>query len=372
MSAFETAGEDAAFLERQLITYLGNKRSLLGFIDEGIKLVRRRTGKNRLSVFDAFSGSGIVARFCKRYAARLVANDLETYSRVINSCYLANRSEVSLELIRELHRELVSKLEDGNLREGIITRLYSPVDESNIRIGERVFYSARNARYIDTARLQIDFLPLTLRKFFLAPLLSEASKHVNTAGVFKGFYKDSTTGIGRFGGRRKQALSRILGEIHLPLPILSNFESEVELHQEDANSLAGKIKDIDLSYIDPPYNQHPYGSNYFMLNLIVSNQNPSRISKISGIPANWKRSLYNKKAKSYQVLEDLISTLDSKFVLLSFNSEGFIKPDEMNKLLSRYGKLDVIETRYNAFRASRNLSSRDIHVKEYLYLLEKS
>ena len=369
MSASE---ESRNFLESQLITYLGNKRSLLGFISEGIEFVRRRTAKNRLFILDAFSGSGVFARFCKRYAVRLAANDLESYSYVINGCYLANRSEEPLELVRELHRELVFKLENDGLREGIITRLYSPADESNIRIGERVFYSARNARYIDTARLHIDSMPPSLQKFFLAPLLSEASKHANTAGVFKGFYKDSSTGIGKFGGSRGQALTRILGEIHLPHPVFSNFESEVELYQEDANSLARKLKDIDLSYIDPPYNQHPYGSNYFMLNLIVSNQSPSRISKVSGIPADWKRSLYNKKTKSYQALEDLISALDSKFILVSFNSEGFIGQDEMDKLLRRYGKLNVLETRYNAFRASRNLRSRDIHVKEYLYLLEKS
>lgn len=372
MSSSEAVIESKNFLETQLITYLGNKRSLLGFIGEGIEFVRRRTGKDRLFIFDAFSGSGIVARFFKRYAARLEANDLETYSRVINSCYLANRSEVPLKLIQESHRELISKLENDGLLGGIITSLYSPADDSNIQIGERVFYSVRNARYIDTARLQIDFMPPSMQKFFLAPLLSEASKHANTAGVFKGFYKDSITGIGKFGGRRGQSLSRILGEIHLPLPVFSNFESEVELHQEDANSLARKLKGIDLSYIDPPYNQHPYGSNYFMLNLIVSNQIPSRISRVSGIPTDWKRSLYNRKAQSHQVFEDLISSLDSKFVLVSFNSEGFIKPDDMSKLLRRYGKLNVFETRYNAFRASRNLRSRRIHLKEYLYLLEKS
>ena len=364
--------EDENFLESQLITYLGSKRSLLGFIGRGIEFVRRRTGKDRLSIFDAFSGSGIVARFCKQYAERLVANDLEAYSHVINSCYLANRSEVPLEDIRELHRELVFKLENDGFREGIITRLYSPVDESNIRIGERVFYSARNARYIDTARLQINSMPPSLQKYFLAPLLSEASKHANTAGVFKGFYKDSTTGIGKFGGRRGQALSRILGEIHLPLPVFSNFESEVELHQEDANSLARKVKNLDLSYIDPPYNQHPYGSNYFMLNLIVSNRSPSRISRVSGIPANWKRSLYNKKSQSHRVLANLISALDSRFVLVSFNSEGFIGPDDMVELLGRYGKLDVLQTRYNAFRASRNLRHRATYLKEYFYLLEKN
>ena len=43
---------------------------------------------------------------------------------------------------------------------------------------------------------------------------------------------------------------------------------------------------------------------------------------------------------------------------MSFNSEGFIGPDDMVELLGRYGKLDVLQTRYNAFPAN----SRSAHL----------
>ena len=62
----------------------------------------------------------------------------------------------------------------------------------------------------------------------------------------------------------------------------------------------------------------------------------------------------------------------ARFVLISFNSEGFIQKDEMLQLLSECGKVTVMEAKYNTFRGSRNLKARDIHVKEYLFLLEKS
>jgi adenine-specific DNA-methyltransferase len=58
-------------------------------------------------------------------------------------------------------------------------------------------------------------------------------------------------------------------------------------------------------------------------------------------------------------------------VLISFNSEGFISLDEMKDMLKNIGKVEVLETNYNTFRGCRNLRDRDIHVKEYLYLLEK-
>ena len=66
-----------------------------------------------------------------------------------------------------------------------------------------------------------------------------------------------------------------------------------------------------------------------------------------------------------------MSNIKAKYALISFNSEGLIKLDEMKNMLGKIGKLDVLETRYNTFRGSRNLKGRDIHVKEYLYLLEK-
>ena len=46
---------------------------------------------------------------------------------------------------------------------------------------------------IDTIRKAIDSVPESYKKFFLAPLLYEASVHTNTSGVFKGFYKDKNT-----------------------------------------------------------------------------------------------------------------------------------------------------------------------------------
>ena len=59
-------------------------------------------------------------------------------------------------------------------------------------------------------------------------------------------------------------------------------------------------------------------------------------------------------------------------MLVYFNSEGFIPQKDMIELLSSCGKVKVLESEYNAFRGSRNLSGRDIHVKEFLFLVEKT
>lgn len=364
--------EDPRFLTEQLITYLGNKRALLEFIGAGLDRVRQRLGKESISTFDVFSGSGVVARYLKKYSSLLIANDLERYATVINNCYLTNRDDLDQKHFREIHGDISNRLLTEPLKEGIISSLYAPADDSMIRRGERVFYTTRNARYIDTARTLISAAPEQYQPYLLAPLLSEASVHANTSGVFKGFYKNSGTGIGQFGGRQGDALTRIKGNITLPYPVFSNFSCETKVVSGDANDMCDTVPDVDVAYLDPPYNQHPYGSNYFMLNLLFDYSLPAAVSPVSGIPADWNRSLYNKKHRAYSALATLVEKIRAKFLIISFNSDGFITLEEMTALLSQFGKLEILETKYNTFRGSRNLGGRTLHVKEYLYLLEKN
>ena len=364
--------ENPEFLTTQIITYLGNKRRLLEHIEKEILLIAEKLNCQKLVCADLFSGSGIVARMLKKYSSNLIVNDLENYSAVINGCYLINKKDFPV----QEYSALKSKIEELCSIEkipGIISQNYAPQNDKDIQKGERVFYTRQNALLIDTYRRLIDDVVKEepLKKFFLAPLITEASIHVNTSGVFKGFYKDKNTGIGCFGASGKNALSRIFGKIELKTPVFSNFESGLEIFQKDAVVLSKELKNLDITYLDPPYNQHPYGSNYFMLNLILKNKLDANISKVSGIVQNWNRSVFNKPYAALSSMEEIISGISSKYVIISYNSEGFISFDQMSGMLKKYGNLKTVEIKYNTFRGSRNLKNRDIHVREYLFVLEK-
>lgn len=364
--------ENPEFLTTQIITYLGNKRRLLEHIEKEILLIAEKLNCQKLVCADLFSGSGIVARMLKKYSSNLIVNDLENYSAVINGCYLINKKDFPV----QEYSALKSKIEELCSIEkipGIISQNYAPQNDKDIQKGERVFYTRQNALLIDTYRKLIDDVVKEepLKKFFLAPLITEASIHVNTSGVFKGFYKDKNTGIGCFGASGKNALSRIFGKIELKTPVFSNFESGLEIFQKDAVALSKELKNLDITYLDPPYNQHPYGSNYFMLNLILKNKLDANISKVSGIVQNWNRSVFNKPYAALSSMEEIISGISSKYVIISYNSEGFISFDQMSGMLKKYGNLKTVEIKYNTFRGSRNLKNRDIHVREYLFVLEK-
>ncbi len=371
-SLANTATADHAhYLTGQLITYIGNKRSLLPQIASAITQVKQRLGKDRLRSFDAFAGSGVVSRLLKLHSSYLVSNDLEEYAAIIARCYLANRSEVNCVALQQVVEDLNARVDSEPLPMGFVEELYSPRDDQCITTDDRVFYTNRNARRIDNYRRMIAELPEWQQTFLIAPLLSEASIHANTAGVFKGFYKNRETKVGQFGGSGGHALVRIRGDIDLQMPVLSERDCEYDVLQEDANAAVRQIHDIDLAYFDPPYNQHPYGSNYFMLNLIARYERPTEISRVSGIPKNWTRSAYNVRSHSLERMTDLVEHTDARFLLVSFNDEGFITPDEMRAMLDRWGTVEEFRHQYNAFRGSRSFENRSIHVTEHLFLVER-
>jgi adenine-specific DNA-methyltransferase len=359
--------ENEKYLTDQIITYLGNKRKLLDNIATEVELALKDLGKEKAVICDLFSGSGVVARRLKQYSSRLYANDLEEYCYVINDCYLSNKEDFN----EDYYNEILSTILSHPKVEGVITNNYAPKDDNNIKEGERAFYTHDNAVIIDTIRTAIDNVTESYKKYFLGPLLYEASVHANTSGVFKGFYKSKTANVGKFGGEGENALDRILGKIELKKPVLSNYSCQVTLFKEDANVLVKHLRGLDITYIDPPYNQHPYGSNYFMLNTILDNKLGNNISEVAGIPDDWNKSAYNKKKEALTAFDQLVRDIDSKYLIISYNNEGFISLDEMQEMLSKYGDLKTKEIDYLAFRGSRNLKNRNKHTTEYIFTLKK-
>jgi len=360
------------YFNSQLITYIGNKRRLLPFLNRGFQYVMERLGRDKLSILDGFSGSGAAARLLKCYAKKLYVNDLENYCFTINKCFLANRSDVNIDKV-EGYINWLNEHKLSQSKPGFIELNYAPKDDDHIRQGERVFYTNMNARIIDNIRRLIDAkVPDKLKPFCLAPLLVAASVHTNTSGVFKGFHKKR--GVGHFGGSGENALSRIKKEISLEVPVLSDHECDIHIHQEDINKLvkSSKLPDLDLVYYDPPYNQHPYGSNYFMLNLINDYKKFDIQEGVSGIAKDWNKSAYNKRKEALSALDDLLEHTNAKYILISYNNEGLIPIERLRPMLKRHGKLHLMVKDYNTYRGSRNLQNRSIKVKEHLWVLEKS
>ena len=360
------------FVFQTMLTCIGNKRKLVSNICNVFDEIKTLLSKDKLNIVDGFAGSSVVSRALTHISNKLYTNDMELYSYIMAYCYLVPPTEDQIPKILNHIRAMNEIAEKGPYNEGIICKLYAPKDSGNIQEGERCFYTRENALIIDTLRKYIsDNISEDIVNYCLTPLLNKASINTNTAGVFKGFYKKDN--IGKFGGKGEFALSRIMKPIRLEVPVWNFSEYKSFPSNKDINDLVNELPDdIDVMYLDPPYNQHPYGSNYFMLNVIAKNEEPRDISKVSGIPTDWNKSNYNTHKTAVDSMKKLIvnGLSKSKYLLISYNNEGIIKSEDWDTLFQEYN-VKKYEIKYDTYKGSRNLKNRDDKVLEIMYLVSK-
>lgn len=383
----------SSFTNQTMLTCIGNKRKLIPHIKDIVADVRKALGKDKLVTIDGFAGSSVVGRELSYYSEAIYSNDMEYYAYLISKCSLETPTGEEQESIR-LHINKMNSISDevfkdkSTFQEGIIAKHYAPKDTENVQEGERCFYTRENALVIDNLRQYIFNLSKTseasLFAYLMVPLLCKASIHTNTSGVFRGFHKKA--GVGHFGGTGESSLPRIKGQIKLDMPVWNN-ENKFKAHCSnlDFNELIKSIPDdsIDLIYLDPPYNQHSYGANYFMLNIIASEELADSlivkdegqevlqgVSPISGVPKDWKRSDYYYKQSALKAMKELVDTglKKSKFLLISYNDEGFIGKTDWLEMLSGLN-VRKYEIEHGIFGGCRNFKSRKAKVMELLFLV---
>ncbi|MCO5225136.1 MAG: DNA adenine methylase [Thermomicrobiales bacterium] len=304
-----------------MIKYLGSKRKLLPHILQQIESLPDVT-----RICDLFTGTTRVAQACKRNGIYVIANDLASYSAVMARAYIAtDASATDVQLLQDL-------LDHLNTLPGIpgyVTRTFCE---------DARYFHPRNGARIDAIRAEIDRLELTEneRAITLTALLLAADKVDSTTGVQMAYLK--------------QWASRAMNDLELKLPELIAGAGEV--YQQDAIELArsGGTRDVDLTYIDPPYNQHSYAGNYHVWETLVRNDAPDsygiarKRADIRGLRNPW-----NSKPRFRQTLTDLLTAVESRYLLMSFSNEGFVPTDQMERLLGDFGcvtRTDVDFRRY--------------------------
>jgi adenine-specific DNA-methyltransferase len=370
--------EDPVFLTQQLISYRGNKRKLLPLLGEGLSIAKTRLGRDQISILDGFAGSGICSRFFKAHASLLIANDLQPYAATLGRCYLHNRNAVNLPALRRVISDLrTAKLDKCD---GFIQSLYAPREDDNIKEGERVFFTRRNALILDNVCRRVQQLDESTRALILGPLLAEASVHSNTAGHFKGFLKDRTSKRGAFGGATGSQYDVITAEIDVRAPVLSRFDRDCRIYCKDIDDLVADLEEMDVAYYDPPYEAQPYGYLYFMLDILVSYQEPKEVSEVAGVPKDWIRSQYSTEKDTLDLIVSLVERTRARFVMLSYSNEGQIAPDRLSHALARLGKMTILEQRHQRMNSARGSDKHGTRghretrpmVIERLYVVEKS
>lgn len=358
------------YLYNQLIPYIGNKRKLLDLIAKAL----RSTGVRSDSTFlDLFAGGGVVSRFAKSLDYRVISNDWEPYTRPINTCYIECNQAPPFAALGG-YETAIDILNCLPSRVDWVTEHLCPDDDTQYDVTrDRMFYMRKNGMRIDAIRNQIELwknagqIKDVEEECLLAPLLYQACYNSNTSGVFKGFHNG-------WGGQTRTALYRIAGDLRLsPAVFYDNHKNNI-VTCRDAQALVDDMSEneVDIAYLDPPYNQHPYGSNYHVLNSVALWDKPKLSRKIthgtkSAIRMDWRdlrRSPYNYKSEALQAYVRLIDSINARFIMTSYSTDGIIPLEQLLAANVKRGSVQVEMREYKRYRvSSQRFSKKPMNVE---------
>ncbi|MCH9680211.1 MAG: DNA adenine methylase, partial [Deltaproteobacteria bacterium] len=292
-----------------MIKYLGSKRVLIP------ALVKTVTELPDVRTFlDVFSGTARVGQAMKEAGLRVRANDHNAYAHVLAQCYVgADKTEVEPTAER-----LIAQMATVPPRPGYVTETFC----ENAR-----YFHPKNGARIDALRDHIEALalPPPLRAVLLVSLMEAADRVDSTTGVQMAYLK--------------QWAPRAHNDLELRMPRL--LPGPGDAHGLDALELVQQY-DADVVYLDPPYNQHSYLGNYHVWETLVRWDAPETYGIANKrIDCKERRSPFNSKRKFQQAMREVVEAVRARWLLVSFNNEGYISREQMVAMLGERGEVQV-------------------------------
>lgn len=351
--------------------YIGNKESILDCIYN--ILIKNNVNGN--SFFDFFSGTASASKFFKQKGYQVFSSDFLFFSYCLQKAYIENNTEPKFENLIDtikVHTDsliplsnfekVLSFLNQVSPIEGFIYNNYTPLGTKTLSV-QRTYFIDENGKKIDAIRTQIE-------QWKKDNLLSEYEYYVLLACLVEsiGFYSNIT---GVYAAFQKKWDKRALRKFDLrPINLTYNDKDN---HSFFCNSM-DLIHDIDVDilYLDPPYNARQYAPNYHLLETIAKYDSPL-IHGVTGMRnyENQKSNFCNEQ-KGLADLDLIAKSAKFKYLVLSYNSEGIMPSSKIIDTLSNYGKVTLEQFEYVRFKSNnKGLSKTKKNIFEQLYILEK-
>jgi len=348
--------------------YIGSKKSLINFLDIPISKIissfnnndnANKVQNDKITMLDGFAGTGIVGfSFYNKYDnLKIISNDLEYYSYIINYALMCVPYTDNIKnMIEYINKKLENVKEKPD---------YDLVSKNYTLLGpdKRMFWTEENGKVCDYCIYLFDKLlnNNTITKseyvFLYASLLSAMDKVANTASVYGAFLKS-------FKSSAKEKIK--LSPIHI---CNNNTLRNNKVFNNDINSDKILNQTYDIAYLDPPYNQRQYSANYHPLNYIANYDSSLEIYGKTGLLKISNKSKYSQKSNAFDTLKHLITNLNAKHILLSYNNEGIIEFNKIKELLISQGKVILYKKLYKKFKSNEIQENENVY--EYLFHLEK-
>lgn len=294
------------------IKYLGSKRVLVDVIG------RLATATDATDAVDLFTGTTRVAQELKRRGMVVTAVDLATYSEVLAGCYIATDADgIDEAELDEAIRELAAL--PG--RPGYVTETFC--------IRSRYFQPKNGAR-IDAIRDRIEsqYVGTPLYPILMTSLLEAADRVDSTAGLQMAYLKGWAP--------------RAHNDLELRRPLL--LPGTGRALRADATRAIDDLPPTGFLYLDPPYNQHRYFTNYHVWETLVRWDAPEHYGvackRADSRDASTK-SVFNRRREMPRALRELLRRARADVVAVSYNDESWITADEMLDALRDAGHEEV-------------------------------
>ncbi len=292
-----------------MIKYLGSKRVLVPMLGDLLAASGAQTA------LDLFTGTTRVAQeFCRR-GAHVTAVDVASYSEVLAQCYV----EVDARAVDPA--EVTSALEHLSSlppRRGYVTETFCERSR---------YFHPDNGQRIDAMRDGIDtyYGESPLRSLLLTSLMEAADAVDSTVGVQMAYLK--------------QWAPRALNELRLKAPVLTPGTGRAV--RGDATEVVHTLPRVDLAYLDPPYNQHRYFTNYHVWETLVRWDAPDSYGiacKRADSRDMSTRSVFNSRREMPAALAQTIKAVDAGIVVVSFSNEGYVPLAELIEMCRARGE----------------------------------
>lgn len=341
--------------------FIGCKTNLL----DNIKEVIDKHAPNAKSFCDVFSGTASVARYFKQWY-EVYSNDLLYFSYCLQKGTIEAPSKPKFE-----------KLKD-NL--GILDPLayfntMSTEDMEVLPQEKRCFqnrYAPTGGRmYVtDTNALRIDFARNTVEDWKNKGLLTEVEYYYLVACIVEGIPFVSNI-AGTYGAYHKTWDKRAhkVYEVY-DLPVTENGKNN-KCYNEDGVQLLKRISG-DILYIDPPYNERQYLPNYHVLETAAKYDFPE-LTGVTGVRAyEDQKSDFCSKKSVVSAFEELIKNAKFQHIILSYNTDGIMTVEDIERVMKSYGIPETFEINYIPYRRFKSRSdTRTDELKEMLVYIEK-
>lgn len=342
------------------MNYIGSKFSLLEFLNSSVTKILKSNGDERtpseLVFADLFAGTGVVCGMFRQQGYSVIANDIQYYSYVITKHILENGC-----LDLERCAMLVDKLNALDGEEGFIYKNYS-YEGTEGQPYRRMYFTAQNAKKCDAMRMAIENMRAdgTISQneyyFLLASLINSVDKYANTASVYGAYLKNF----------KKSALREMRLEA---LPIVEG-PANCRVYNEDISGLVKRVSG-DILYLDPPYNSRQYCTNYHLLETIARYDSPAIYGKTGLREYAAQKSDFCIKGKVEKVFADLIKNASFKYIFLSYNNEGLMSCDAIERIMKKYGKYKLFIQDHRRYKADSARDAKADKTVEYLHCLIK-